>query len=252
LSKGQILVSIHCGSRALGHQIGTDYLKVLADASRKYNIPIREHELVSAPILSPEGQKYFSAMCCALNYAYANRQVLAHLVREGFSKIFPKADIKTFYDISHNSAKIEYHKVDGKMKKLYVHRKGATRAFGPGRDEVPKEYKSIGQPVLIGGTMGTHSYILHGTDDGEKAFFSACHGAGRAMSRTQALKNWRGSDIVNELEAKGVYVKGHSFAGLAEEAPLAYKDVEEVVESIHEAKLAKKVCRMTPIGNIKG
>jgi len=252
LSKGQILVSIHCGSRALGHQIGTDYLKVLAEASRKYDIPIREHELVSAPILSPEGQKYFSAMCCALNYAYANRQIITHLVREGFKKIFPKAEVKTFYEVSHNSAKIEYHKVDEKIKKLYVHRKGATRAFGPGRDEVPKEYRSIGQPVLIGGTMGTHSYIMHGIEEGEKAFYSACHGAGRAMSRTQAMKKWRGSDIVKELGSRGIYVKGHSFAGLAEEAPNAYKEVEEVVDSIQEAGLARKVCRMSPIGNIKG
>jgi len=252
LEKGQILASIHCGSRALGHQIGTDYLKVLADASRKYNIPIKEHELVSAPILSPEGQKYFSAMSCALNYAHANRQIITHLAREGFKKVFPNSEVHTFYEVNHNSAKIEHHKVEGKIKKLYVHRKGATRAFGPDREEVPKAYRSIGQPVLIGGTMGTQSFILHGVKEGERAFFSACHGAGRAMSRTQAMKMWRGSNIVRELEAKGIYVKGHSWAGLAEEAPLAYKAVEDVVDSIHEANLAKKICRMKPIGNIKG
>jgi tRNA-splicing ligase RtcB len=225
---------------------------VLAEASRKYGIPIREHELVCAPINSPEGQRYFGAMCCALNYAHANRQVIAHLVRQGFEKIFPKAEVKTFYEISHNSCKAEMHKIDGKMKKVYVHRKGATRAFGPERKELPAAYRSIGQPVLIGGTMGTASYIMHGVPSGEKAFFSACHGAGRAMSRTQAKKKWWGSRLVQELQAAGIYVKGHSMAGLAEEAPLAYKPVEDVVDAIHFAGLANKVARLKPIGNIKG
>lgn len=163
IEKGQVFMWIHCGSRALGHQIGTDYLKVLAEASRKYNIPIHERELVCAPIKSDEGKRYFGAMCCALNYAYANRQVIAHLVREGFKKIFPKARVETFYEVSHNSCKAESHNIEGKNKIVYVHRKGATRAFGPGRDELPKAYRAIGQPVLIGGTMGTFSYILHGT-----------------------------------------------------------------------------------------
>lgn len=252
LTEGQIMIWIHCGSRALGHQIGTDYLKVLAEASRKYNIPIHERELVCAPINSPEGRRYFGAMCCALNYAHANRQVIAHLVREGFEKVFPKANIETFYEISHNSCKAEKHNIEGKSKIVYVHRKGATRAFGPEREELPKVYRSIGQPVLIGGTMGTYSYILHGTKEGEKAFFSACHGAGRAMSRTKAKKKFFGATLVKELEAQGVYVKGHSMAGLAEEAPLAYKPVEDVVDSIHNANLAKKVARLKPIGNIKG
>jgi len=252
LEKNQIMIWVHCGSRALGHQIGTDYLKTLADASRKYNIPIRDRELVCAPINSEEGKNYFGAMCCALNYAHANRQVIVHLIRQGVEKIFPKAQVKTFYEISHNSCKAEKHIIDGKEKIVYVHRKGATRAFGPNREEVPKAYRKIGQPVLIGGTMGTSSYILHGIDEGEKAFFSACHGAGRAMSRTQALKNWQGTNITKELEKKGIYVKCHSFSGLAEEAPLAYKPVEDVVDSIHNAKLAKKVCRLKPIGNIKG
>jgi tRNA-splicing ligase RtcB len=252
LEKNQIMIWVHCGSRALGHQIGTDYLKVLAEASRKYNIPIRDRELVCAPINSEEGKKYFGAMCCALNYAHANRQVITHLIRQGVEKIFPQAEVKTFYEISHNSCKAEKHMIDGKLKEVYVHRKGATRAFGPGREEVPKAYRKIGQPVLIGGTMGTASYILHGTSGGEKAFFSACHGAGRAMSRTQALKNWRGDNITKELEKKGIYVRCHSFDGLAEEAPLAYKPVEDVVDSIHNAELARKVCRLRPIGNIKG
>lgn len=252
LEKNQIMVWVHCGSRALGHQIGTDYLKILAEASRKYNIPIRDRELVCAPINSEEGKKYFGAMCCALNYAHANRQVIVHLIRQGIEKVFPKAEVKTFYEISHNSCKAEKHSIDGKEKIVYVHRKGATRAFGPGREEVPKAYRKIGQPVLIGGTMGTSSYILHGTEEGSKAFFSSCHGAGRAMSRTQALKNWHGDNIIKELQEKGIYVKCHSFSGLAEEAPDAYKPVEEVVDSIHNAGLARKVCKLRPIGNIKG
>lgn len=252
LEKGQVMIWIHCGSRALGHQIGTDYLKVLAEASRKYNIPIHERELVCAPINSSEGQRYFGAMCCALNYAHANRQVIAHLVQEGFKKVFPKSKVETFYEISHNSCKAEKHVIEGKNKIVYVHRKGATRAFGPEREELPRKYRNIGQPVLIGGTMGTFSYILHGTRDGEKAFYSACHGAGRAMSRTKAKKQFWGSTIVKELEAKGVYVKAHSMSGLAEEAPGAYKAVEDVIDAVHNANLARKVARLKPIGNIKG
>lgn len=252
LEKGQIMIWVHCGSRALGHQIGTDYLKVLAEASRKYNIPIRDRELVCAPINSEEGKRYFGAMCCALNYAHANRQVITHLIRQGVEKIFPKSQVKTFYEISHNSCKAEKHLINGVMKEVYVHRKGATRAFGPDREEVPKAYRKVGQPVLIGGTMGTASYILHGVSEGEKAFFSACHGAGRAMSRTQALKTWRGEKVIDELRKKGIYVKCHSYEGLAEEAPDAYKPVEEVVDSIHNAGLARKVCKLKPIGNIKG
>jgi len=252
LEKNQIFVWIHCGSRALGHQIGTDYLKVLAEASRKYGIPIHERELVCAPINSEEGQRYFGAMCCALNYAHANRQVIAHLVRQGFSRIFPNAEVETFYEISHNSCKAERHNIDGKSKIVYVHRKGATRAFGPEREELPKPYRSVGQPVLIGGTMGTYSYILHGVKEGERAFFSSCHGAGRAMSRTAAKKKFWGQTLIKELEAKGIYVRAHSMSGLAEEAPLAYKAVEEVVEAIHNANLARKVARLRPIGNIKG
>lgn len=253
LEKDQILVSIHCGSRALGHQIGTDYLKVLANASRKYNIPIRERELVCAPINSEEGKNYFGAMCCALNYSYANRQVIAHLVRNSLKSIFPNIEVKTFYDISHNSAKKEIHNIDGKNKEVYVHRKGSTRAYGPNREEILKQYRKIGQPVIIGGTMGTSSYILHGTEEGmEKSFGSACHGAGRAMSRREATRRYRGSEIIKELVKKGIYVKSHSLKGLAEEAPLAYKNVIDVIESIHNANIAKKVVRLSPIGNIKG
>ncbi len=253
LSMNQILVSIHCGSRALGHQIGTDYLKILAEASRKYNIPIRERELVCAPINSPEGQKYLSATNCAINYAFANRQVIVHLTRTAFDKVFPGSQLPLLYNVGHNTVKKEKHTVDGEEKELYVHRKGATRSFGPKRKELPKPYQGIGQPVIIGGTMGTASYVLCGTDYGEeKAFASVCHGSGRTMSRISAKKKWRGDRLVNELAAKGIVIKAHSFSGLAEEAPGAYKPVEDVVDSVHNAGLSKKVVRVRPIGTVKG
>jgi len=253
LSMNQILVSIHCGSRALGHQIGTDYLKTLADASRKYNIPIRERELVCAPIKSPEGQKYLSANNCAINYAFANRQVIAHLTRNAFNKVFPDAELPHLYNIGHNTVKKEKHKIDGKEKEVYVHRKGATRAFGPSRPELPKPFQGVGQPVIIGGTMGTASYILCGTDYGEEnSFASVCHGAGRTMSRIAAKKKWHGERLVQDLANHGIIIKAHSFPGLAEEAPGAYKPVEDVVDSVHNAGLSKKVVRMRPLGCIKG
>jgi tRNA-splicing ligase RtcB len=253
LEKEGVIVSIHCGSRALGHQVGTDYLKTLAEASKKYNIPIRDRELVCAPIRSPEGERYFSAVCAAINCALANRQVIAHLVRQGFEKVIPEAEVRMLYDISHNTCKEEEHRVDGKKKKVYVHRKGATRAFGPGRPEIPAEYKKAGQPVLIGGTMGTQSYVMVGTEYGtEQAFGSACHGAGRAMSRTQAKKQWWGEKISKELAAQNIICKCHSWAGLAEEAPGAYKDVAQVVDAVHNAGLAKKVALLKPLAVIKG
>lgn len=253
LFKGQILISIHCGSRALGHQIGTDYLRVLAEASRKYGIKIRDRELVCAPINSIEGKRYAAGNLCALNYSYANRQVITHLTRGCFKKIFPGAEIKTFWDLTHNSARWEKHKINGEFKKILIHRKGSTRAFGPGREEIPGEYREIGQPVIIGGTMGTYSFILKGTDFGMKvAFGSACHGAGRAMSRTQAKKRWQGRELIQALEKQGIYSRTASWAGFAEEAPGAYKDVSEVIEAVHNANLAKKVIRMRPLGVIKG
>jgi len=260
LEKDQIVIAIHCGSRALGHQIGTDYLKILADAVRKYQLKIRgklitevERELVCAPIESEEGQKYYSAMVCGINYAFANRQVIAHLARKAIKSVFPDAEIHQLYDIGHNTCKIEKHEVDGKLKELYVHRKGATRAFGPGRQEVPAAYRSVGQPVLIGGTMGTHSYILVGTEYGTKAAWgSACHGAGRRMSRTKAKKTWWGSKLLKELEAKGIIIRAHSMSGLAEEAPGAYKDVEKVVGGVVKAQLASYVALCRPMGCVKG
>jgi len=253
LFKDDVVVSVHCGSRALGHQIGTDYLKTLAEASRRYNIPVHERELVCAPINSPEGRRYFSAVCAGINCAFANRQVISHLVREAFSEVIPKARISMLYDVSHNTCKVEEHPVGSKVKRLFIHRKGATRAFGPGRKEIPEEYRSTGQPVLIGGTMGTCSYILVGTESGMgQAFGSACHGAGRALSRTQAKKRWRGDALLKELGARGIIIRTHSYSGAAEEAPGAYKDVTAVVDATHNAGLAKKVVMVKPLACIKG
>jgi len=253
LALKDVVVTIHCGSRALGHQIGTDYLKSLAEASRRYGIPIRERELVCAPIDSPEGKQYFSGVNCAINYAFANRQVITHLVREAFQRVVPQAQLTMLYDIGHNTCKVERHRVDGQVKSLYVHRKGATRAFGPGRAELPKPYQGVGQPVIVGGTMGTSSHILVGTECGEeKAFASVCHGAGRRMSRNQAKRTWRGDRLVSDLESKGIVVRAHSLPGLAEEAPDAYKDVNEVIESIDRAGLARKVVQLKPLACIKG
>ncbi len=253
LFRDDVVISVHCGSRALGHQIGTDYLKTLAEASRRYNIPVHERELVCAPLNSPEGRRYFSAVCAGINCALANRQVIAHLVREAFSDVIPRARISMLYDVSHNTCKVEEHPVGNKVKRLFIHRKGSTRAFGPGRKEIPEEYRAIGQPVLIGGTMGTCSYILVGTESGMKqAFGSACHGAGRAMSRTQAKKKWRGDALLRELADKGIIIRAHSYSGAAEEAPGAYKDVTAVVEATHNAGLAKKVVMVKPLACIKG
>ncbi|MFH0772115.1 MAG: RtcB family protein [Candidatus Omnitrophota bacterium] len=255
LFPNQVLVSIHCGSRALGHQIGADYLKILEAASIKYNIPIRERELVCAPFNSEEGKRYFKAINCGINAAFANRQVLTHLTRKAFSSAIgvDEKTIRTLYDIGHNTAKLEEHAVDGQVKTLIVHRKGATRAFGPGRPEIPDRYKKIGQPVLVGGTMGTCSYILHGTEKGMREVFgTAVHGAGRVSSRQQAKRRWRGSELIKELKQKGIIIKGHSLAGVAEEAPGAYKNVTQVVNVVHNAGIALKVAMSKPIISVKG
>jgi tRNA-splicing ligase RtcB len=255
LFPGQILVSIHSGSRALGHQIGTDYLKVLDAASRKYGIPIRERELVCAPFDSPEGRQYLAAVRCGINGAFANRQALAHLAREAFHqalRVRPD-EITTLYEIAHNTAKVEEHEIDGTRKEVIVHRKGATRAFGPGRPELPQAYRAIGQPVLVGGTMGTCSYILHGTQRAmEETFGSALHGAGRTLSRKQATKQFWGDTVIQELREKGILIRAHSKRGVAEEAPGAYKDAEEVVDIMHEAGIVRKVARVRPLVCIKG
>lgn len=251
LKKDQVIVFIHCGSRALGHQVGADYLSVLEEASRKYGIPIRERELVCAPIQSPEGKRYISAVCAAMNCAFANRQVLGALARKAIARAagVKESDILQVYDVGHNTCKFEQH--GGKT--LLVHRKGATRAFGPASEDIPAAYKDVGQPVLVGGTMGTFSYILAGTAQAMKETFgSACHGAGRLMSRVQATKRWRGQEIVRDLARRGIVLRGHSMRGLAEEAPGSYKDVNEVVDVMERTGISKKVVRLKPVVCIKG
>jgi tRNA-splicing ligase RtcB (3'-phosphate/5'-hydroxy nucleic acid ligase) len=255
IEENQVLISIHCGSRALGHQIGSDYLKVLDAASKKYNIPIREKELVCAPFRSEEGQKYFSAVNCGINTAFANRQVICHLTRQAVNKAMgvDEEEMTMLYDIGHNTAKLEEHTVDSNKKMLLILRKGSTRAFGPGRKEVPNAYRKVGQPVLVGGSMGTCSYILKGTEKGmQETFGSACHGAGRAMSRQQAKGKWSGDGVVNELAKRGIVIRGHSKAGVAEEAPGAYKDVERVVDVMQRTGIAEKVALLKPMISIKG
>lgn len=249
LKKDAIVISIHTGSRALGHQIGTDYLKELDKSTRKYNIKIKDKDLVCAPIKSKEGERYYSAVCAGINCAFANREVITHLVREAFHELFPDTTLDLLYHIGHNTCKKEEH--GGKL--VYVHRKGATRDFGPGRKEVPASYRGVGQPVIVGGTMGTCSFILHGTALGmEKSFGSAIHGAGREMSREQAKKRYWGETVVRDLEKKGIHVKGHSMAGIAEEAPGAYKDIVNVVDCMHNSGISKKVAMLKPLINIKG
>jgi len=255
LEKDQVAVSIHTGSRALGHQIGQDYLKTMEQASRKYKIPIREKELVCAPIRSPEGEQYLSAVACGSNCAFANRQVITHLVRASFARVIGAGStpIRTVYDIGHNNAKIERHCVDGETRKLLVHRKGSTRAFGPGREESPPAYRQIGHPILVGGTMGTASYVLRGTALGmEKAFGSGIHGAGRALSRKKAAKKYWGETIKEELAEGGITLRAHSLRGVAEEAPGAYKDIERVVQTTTKAGINRPVARLRPIIVIKG
>ncbi len=253
LQADDVLISLHCGSRALGHQIGTDSLQRLAEAARTYKLQLPERELVCAPLASPEGQNFYAAMVCGINCALANRQVIGHLIREELERVLPEARCSLLYDISHNTCKIENHQVQGRSRQLYVHRKGATRAFGPGRPELPERYAAVGQPVLIGGTMGTSSFILAGNTTGEElAWSSACHGAGRVMSRRQAARKWKGQKVLSNLSHQGILIRAASARGAAEEAPQAYKDVVEVVESTHRAGLARKIARVRPLACIKG
>jgi len=255
LFKDQLVILIHTGSRGLGHQIATDYIRLMMSAMPKYGIVLPDRELACAPFRSPEGQKYFAAMCAGANFAWANRQTITHWIRESWRKVLGdlSGELEIVYDVAHNIAKIERYKIDGKEKELCVHRKGATRAFGAGNSELPDDYKGVGQPVLIPGSMGTASYVLVGTNESaELSFSTSCHGAGRRMSRHGAKKIWRGSDLKKQLEAQGIIVRAGSMSGLAEEAPLAYKDVEEVVGAVHGAGLAKKVARLKPLAVIKG
>ncbi|TCS72987.1 tRNA-splicing ligase RtcB [Sulfuritortus calidifontis] len=253
LHEGQLLVSIHCGSRGLGHQIGTDYLVSLAKAASRLGIVLPDRELACAPINSPEGQEYLGAMNAAINVALANRQILAHLTRAVFARVIPGSHLATLYDVSHNTCKLEKHRVDGKDRMLYVHRKGATRAFGPNHPALPAEYQAVGQPVIIGGSMGTGSYVLAGTAEGERrAWSSASHGAGRAMSRNAALKKWRGRELIEQLKGQGILIRTKSMRGAAEEAPGAYKDVDLVAEATEKAGLARRVAFLRPKVCIKG
>ncbi|RIH88555.1 RtcB family protein [Calidithermus roseus] len=253
LAVGDVVVSIHSGSRGLGHQVASDYMKRMLEAASRYGIRLPDRELACAPILSEEGQAYLGAMRAAINCALANRQILTHLAREAFAYLIPQADLRLLYDVSHNTAKLEEHEVDGQPRRLYVHRKGATRALGPGHPALPEVFKITGQPVLIGGTMGTASYILVGTSESEaKSFSSSCHGAGRALSRHQALKQWHGRELVRQLGERGIIVRSPSPRGVAEEAPGAYKDVSAVVDAAHAAGLSRKVARLEPLIVIKG
>jgi len=250
LRLNDIVVSIHCGSRGLGHQVGTDYLKAMViDGYR----PIPDRELACASINSELGQHYVGAMRAATNCALANRQIITHLVRGAFSAVVPDAKLALLYDVSHNTCKIERHVINGESRELFVHRKGATRAFGPGHPDLPPSLREVGQPVLIGGTMGTESHVMVGTGESEDlAFSSACHGAGRSMSRTQASKKWQGRKLIDELYEKGVLIRTRSFRGVAEEAPGAYKDVNAVAEAAEHAKLARRIVRLVPLICVKG
>ena len=253
LFKGQITIMIHCGSRGAGHQICTDHLEVLNQAVKKYNIEIPDKQLACAPLGSPEAERYFGGMVCAANYAWANRHIIAHWTREVFERYFPEASLDLVYDVAHNVAKIEEHDVDGQRMRLYVHRKGATRAFGPSRKEVPATYRSVGQPVLIPGSMGTASYVLCGNDNAlNVSFGSACHGAGRVMSRSRATRLFNGKDVKAALNLQGIVVKATSPAMLAEEAPQVYKPSGDVVDVVHNLKIATKVAKLVPIGVSKG
>jgi len=257
LGKGQIVVQIHCGSRGLGHQVCGDYVKRFQKTIRQYGLNLPDRELVCAPLSSPEGQDYLAAMKAAANYAFANRQVLTHHIRHSFEQVLAgrvaNHNLYQIYDIAHNMAKVETHEVDGRMVKLCVHRKGATRAFGPGSAELPSAYRDIGQPVLVPGSMGTASWVLVGTPGSmARTFGSTCHGAGRTMSRKKAKKLVHGAALREQLEAAGIHVRAGSMSGLAEEAPVAYKDVNRVVDVVHGAGIAKKVARLTPVAVIKG
>jgi tRNA-splicing ligase RtcB len=253
LSEGDLVVSIHCGSRGLGHQIGSEFLRQMAIEAPGHGMTLPDRELACAPITSPTGQTYLGAMRAGINCALANRQILTHLTRQAFSRVVPEASLALLYDVSHNTCKIESHAVNGHEKRLFVHRKGATRAFGPGHADLPADLSSIGQPVLIGGTMGTASYVLVGTREGAtRSLGSSCHGAGRSMSRHQALRRFRGRQIVDDLAARGIIVRSPSSRGVAEEAPGAYKDVTAVVDAADRAGLSRKVARLEPVICIKG
>ena len=253
LSVDDLVISIHCGSRGLGHQIGTDYLREMVLAAADFGLVLPDRELACAPINSALGQRYLGAMRAGMNCALANRQIITHLTRGVLARLLPGARLDMLYDVSHNICKVETHVVDGVGRELYVHRKGATRAFGPGNPDLESDLQAVGQPVLIGGSMGTGSYVLAGTTDSETAALSsACHGAGRSMSRRQARRQFHGRQVTDELADRGIVIRSPSSRGVAEEAPSAYKDVHRVVDIADRAGLARKVARLEPVVCIKG
>jgi len=253
----QVVVMFHCGSRGFGHQIATDYLQIFLKAmTGKYGIRILDRELACAPFRSTEGQDYFAAMKCAINMSFANRQIILHRIREVFSEVFGKdpasLGLHQVYDVAHNTAKLETHCIDGVPQEILIHRKGATRAFGPGMPGIPEIYGRAGQPVIIGGSMETGSYLLAGVPSGEQTFFSTAHGSGRAMSRTQAKRQFRGRELLEQMEARGILVRTASYSGLAEEAGPAYKVIDDVIDAAEQAGISRRVVRLVPIGNVKG
>lgn len=257
VEEGKIAILIHTGSRGCGHQVCSDYLRIMDKAYKRHKINIPDRQLACAPVESDEAQDYFQAMSAAANYAWANRQMILHWVRESFEQIFQKSaedmGMSVVYDVAHNMAKKEVHEIKGRSKEVYVHRKGATRSFGPGRKEIPSPYRKIGQPVLIPGTMGTSSYLLHGTQTAmDETFGSTAHGAGRKMSRAGAKREYRGEEIQKYLEKKGIIVKATSMPVVAEEAPGAYKNVDEVIQTVDKSGISKLVAKMIPLGVAKG
>ena len=253
LFQDQIVIMIHTGSRGLGHQNCTDYLRIVMEAMPKYGIELPDKELACVPFNSPEGERFFKAMSAASNFAWANRHMIAYHIKKTWKTILGEnQELKLLYDVAHNIAKIEEHELNGTKMKLIVHRKGATRALPPGHPEIPEKYKKTGQPVLIPGSMGTASYILVGRENSKEAWYTVCHGSGRTMSRHQAIRAVKGEELLNQLKEKGIIVRCHSHQGLAEEAPIAYKDIEKVVDVVHQADLSKKVARLLPLAVIKG
>ena len=253
LERDAVLATLHCGSRGLGHQIGTEHLRNMAVAAKRFGLGLPDRELACAPLDSPEARAYLGAMRAGINCALANRQIITHLVREAFARVLPQSKLELIYDVSHNTCKLEKHLVDGVRKWLFVHRKGATRAFGPGDPALPPDLRAVGQPVLIGGSMGTESFVLAGTHAAATlSFSSSCHGAGRTMSRHQAARTWRGDRVIRSLLRRGIVVRSSSIRGIAEEAPEAYKDVSAVVQAAHDAGISKKVARLVPLICVKG
>jgi tRNA-splicing ligase RtcB len=254
LFKNQIIIMIHTGSRGLGHQIASDYIRAMMKAMPKYKIKLPDRELACVPFKSSEGQRYFAAMSAGANFAWANRQMIAHHIRKAWRSILGEkaSKLTALYDVAHNIAKLEKHLIGNKGTEVVVHRKGATRAFPPKHPEIPEKYQSVGQPVLIPGSMGTASYVLTGTEQGKDSWYSTCHGAGRVMSRHAAIRALAGQDIVSNLKKEGILVKCYSVRGIAEEAPQAYKNIDDVVEVVHQAGLSKKVACLKPLAVIKG